>query len=83
MDMCGSSPESKLVLAEPFSTSRKFEDMKTTRGHVAILTWRKDMGAVLRIWNVNPGYKFFHPGSKGQKASGSRIRVCITEFKYF
>jgi hypothetical protein len=28
---------------------------------------------VLRIWNVYPGYEFFHPGSKiqGQKDSGS------------
>jgi hypothetical protein len=28
----------------------------------------------------DPGSEFFHPGSKG---SGSRIRICIKEFRVF
>jgi hypothetical protein len=47
MDMCGSSPESKLVLVEPLSTSRNDEDINANREHVARLTWRIEMCARL------------------------------------
>jgi hypothetical protein len=47
MDMCGSSPEYKLILAEPFSTVPKYEDIKATKGQAARLTWRKEIGARL------------------------------------
>jgi hypothetical protein len=38
---------------------------------------------VLRIRDVYPGSKFFHPGSRVKKDSISRIRVHIKELKYF
>ncbi len=34
------------------------------------------------IWHVQPGsgFRFFHPGSRGQKSTEHRIRVCNTAF---